>query len=765
MNKKIKVQLFFTLLLFPILLLAQVKTKESLSILDIIKRFENQTSFKFSYLENELEQLPPFTINSNLSPRQIIAEIERNSNLEFEFLSQDFIAIRLKKPLEADKVLDLEEVIIQNYLNKSITKKDQGVLDIDLNQLPTFPGLIEPDALQALQVLPGIESINEKVSDLNIRGGTPDQNLVLWDGIRMYQYGHFFGLISAINPYFVDEVALIKNGTDASYGNSVSGVISLQTSDELNQKFNAEAGINYLYGFGLIDTPLGKQSSLRLAARSSINNYFRTPTYNQYYKQAFQNTILDPLEQESIKQNDEFHFYDTTLRYLYQPNKKNKFKLSFIYLSNNLSYREDFLQGNQIDPKTSGLSQYSLGFGLNYAHHWNEKVISKVHYYYSLYDLEASNEERKEDRISRQKNKVREHGFKIENTLNLNHLSDLNLGFEHIYAQIENFTRQSNPLDGFFTTRFTSTQAVYGTYSFKSLDDKTNLHIGSRLNYFSQLNQFYFEPRFSLNQKVVKNLAFEFLGEVKSQYHTQINSTQKDFLGIQNSKWQGANNQDIPLMQSMQLSLGLHYTQNNWLASIEGYAKKVNNITVSSQGFQDQYQYAPFSGDYYIRGIDFLIRKEFKRFNFWAGYSLTNNDYRFNEISQNSFPSNTAIANSLSFNTSYEQNGLQVSLGIKWRSGKAYTPISQENLTNNLFLYSPSNSAQLPSYFRTDFSAGQEFKLDDKVNAYIGLSVWNLLNSTNIINAYYLQENNEIFFIQQEALRITPNLIFKLRFH
>ena len=84
-----------------------------------------------------------------------------------------------------------------------------------------------PDILQKIQAIPGISSINESISNINIRGGSNDQNLLLWDGIKMYHSGHFFGLISAFNPYLTDKVTLTKNGTSSQYNDGVSGTITI----------------------------------------------------------------------------------------------------------------------------------------------------------------------------------------------------------------------------------------------------------------------------------------------------------------------------------------------------------------------------------------------------------------------------------------------------------------------------------------------------------------------------------------------------------
>ena len=92
----------------------------------------------------------------------------------------------------------LSEVVISNYITSGINKINNGSYEIDFTNFDILPGLIDNDVLQSVQAFPGIQSVNETVSNINIRGGTHDQNLILWDGIKMYQSGHFFGLIPCI---------------------------------------------------------------------------------------------------------------------------------------------------------------------------------------------------------------------------------------------------------------------------------------------------------------------------------------------------------------------------------------------------------------------------------------------------------------------------------------------------------------------------------------------------------------------------------------
>ena len=116
------------------------------------------------------------------------------------------------------QIEQLQQVLLTNYISKGITKNLNGSLSINYEDFDILPGLIEPDVLQTIQALPGIQSVNETVSFINIRGGTNDQNLILLDGVKMYQSGHFFGLISAFNPFLTERVSVIKNGSAAAFG-------------------------------------------------------------------------------------------------------------------------------------------------------------------------------------------------------------------------------------------------------------------------------------------------------------------------------------------------------------------------------------------------------------------------------------------------------------------------------------------------------------------------------------------------------------------
>ena len=188
------------------------------------------------------------------------------------------------------KINVLSTVFLHNLMAKGIYKQTNGAISISLRQFGILPGLIEPDVLLTLQALPSVESVYEKVSNINIRGGTNDQNIVLWDGVRIYQTGHFFGLITAINPLMVNKVSLIKNGTPSIYTNAVSGTILMDSDNKLPSKTKLKTGLNFINADLWLSLPVSKTSGLEISGRKAISPWLETPAYAQYYRRILQNT-------------------------------------------------------------------------------------------------------------------------------------------------------------------------------------------------------------------------------------------------------------------------------------------------------------------------------------------------------------------------------------------------------------------------------------------------------------------------------------------
>ena len=661
---------------------------------------------------------------------------------------------------------ELNQVFLSNYLTKGITKSNDGSFLINFSEFDILPGLIEADVLQTVQALPGIQSVDETVSNINIRGGNNDENLLLWDGIKMYQSGHFFGLISIFNPNLTSKVSLIKNGTSVHHSDGVSGTIEMQTSDRINSDLKASVGINFLNLDAFADVPIGKKSSLQFSARKGLSDFYKTPTYDSFFNRIQQDSELEMNSENVVNSNVEFDFYDTGLRWLYQIDDKNQIRLNFLIADNELHFNENATLNGVDESRESSLIQNSFGGGLYYNRIWNDKFQSSLQVYETDYKLKAINANILENQRALQENTVSETGVKLNTLFKVNERLSLLNGYQFVETKVTNFDDVDNPVFSLFIGEVLREHSLFSQVNLLSNDKSRNLIAGIRMNYIPRLEKVLLEPRLVFSQKINDHFNIEILGEFKHQITSQVVNLQNDFLGVEERRWQLSNQTNIPVIESKQVSLGLLYTRNGLLISGEGYFKKVDGITSQSQGFQNQYLLARVSGSYNVLGFDFLIRKQFQKLNTWLSYSYMDNTYNFKTLQNEEFPNNFDITNAITLGTSYILKDFKISAGYNWHSGKPTTnPVLGNEVSSGEINYESANSSRLQNYGRVDISSTYQFDLSKNIKANIGASVWNLFNRKNILNTYYRLDNSDsIEQVSQLSLGITPNLSFRVSF-
>ncbi len=665
------------------------------------------------------------------------------------------------------KATRLNEVLIRNYLTAGISKQVNGTFKVNPDELGILPGLTEPDVLHTLQALPGIQSINETVSDINVRGGTNDQNLVLWDGIKMYQTGHFFGLISAFNPYLNKEVTLIKNGASAIYSDGVSSIIDIRSDNTLSKKFTGGAGVNMINADAFFKIPVTQKLTLQLSGRRALTDLLKTPVFSNYFERAFGDTDVTrtfPAGSDTTFNTDEnFYFYDIGANLLYAISPKDKLRVHFLHIFNALKYQENIESPAINDAKTSSLTQQSLAADIFYQRLWHNKLRTSAQLYVSDYALRATNYDVLNNQRLIQENEVLDIGVKLDALWRFNNSWDLLSGYQFQEVGVGNLEDINNPEFRRYVKRVIRTHVAFSEVNYKSATGNTTARLGVRANYFPKFNRVIVEPRLAVSQQLYKYFTLELLGEFRSQSATQVIDLQNDFLGVEKRRWILANEDDIPLVISRQASLGAHFNKNQLLVSVEGFYKFVDGITSSSQGFQNQFQYIRASGSYTVSGVEVLVNKQFSRVSAWAGYTYADNRYRFPAFTPATFANNLDITHTATLGVNVDIKQLELSAGLNWRTGKPYT--LPTGVVDNQIVYGTPNSVRLPDYLRVDFSARYNFKLGRKVNAQVGGAVWNLTNNQNIFNLYYqLDTSNNIREVQQLALGITPNLMLRISF-
>ena len=663
------------------------------------------------------------------------------------------------------KTENLNEIILKNYLTNGINKTIDGSIAINYKNFGTIPGLIETDVLQTIQAFSGFQSIDETVSNINVRGGTHDQNLILWDGIKMYQSGHFFGLISAINPRITKKVTLYKNGTPALYTDGISGTIAMHTDTKITDTLKAEVGFNLINADVFIDLPTSKNSSLQLASRISLTNFFDSPTYNQYFNRAFQNTDVVSNTAHTNSTDEKFDFYDVSFRWLYEISKKDKIKINFLTLANSLGFSEHAFGGGLSATLDSGLKQKNLAGGIQYQRRWNDDFKTDLHLYTTNYSLDAKNIDILKELDVYQKNEVSELSLNFNTKYRINDNLKWNNGYHYIETSVLNIDRINSPLVDTNIKEKLQQHAISSAVSYTSEDVKTHIKFGTRLSYINTFKKVSVAPRLSLSHKFTDAITLEVLGEFKDQITSLTTTVNDDFLGLEKRRWTLANNKNVPVLQSKQISVGSSYNLNDLMIRGEVYYKYVKGITSQSQRFQNQYEDIEAIGSYDVKGFDFIVNNKFQKLNTWLSYSFADNTYLFEDLVDRKFSNNLDITHTVSFAGAYSFDKLKLSAGYRWRTGRPITtPVVGNEIVTNTINYSAANNTRLKAYMRADVSAIYNFKISSLFKAEVGLSILNVFNQKNVVNRHYSIDNAAVKEITDYSLGITPNFAFRMFF-
>ena len=663
------------------------------------------------------------------------------------------------------EVLSLSEVVIFKYITEGISKMSDGSYKVDFSDFDILPGMTDTDVLQSVQAFPGIMSVNETVSNINIRGGTHDQNLILWDGIKMYQSGHFFGLISMYNPQITQKVSLSKNGSDVTLTDGVSGTISMQTDQTLNTDFSGSIGANLIDINGFADVPLGSKSSLQVAGRKAISDLIETPTYSAFFDRISQDTEVAANTADVINSDKSFDFYDASLRWIYNISENDELRLNFITVSNDLVFNENAVVDSEEESRESSVTQNSIAGALYYKRRWHNKLETIFEGYETDYKLKAINANVLDSQRFLQENVVSETSLKLKAYYAMNDQWRLLNGYHFVETEVTNLDDVDAPIYRLLISEVVRTHGIFSQIDYTSPNNRTHIKAGIRFNYLDKFKKQIWEPRLAISQKLLSDVTVEVLGEFKHQNTSQVINFQNDFLGIEKRRWQLSNDEDIPVIKSKQLSVGLSYDNEGWLASAEGYYKEVEGITSQSQGFQNQFEFERTSGSYKVTGIDVLLRKKLNHLNGWLSYSFMDNTYTFSTLSETTFPSNYDITHTVTAGAAYTVNNFKVSIGLHWHTGKPATiPQAGNEIVDNTVNFDTPNTERINDYMRVDFSALYDFKLGLKSKARVGLSLWNVLDRENDINNFYRVNNGIVNETVQRSLGFTPNILCRVHF-
>lgn len=671
-------------------------------------------------------------------------------------------------------VNELNDIIVLTYLTKGISKKSDGIFEVKPKTIGLLPGLTEPDVFQTMQQIPGINAPEENISNMSVRGGTHDQNLFLWNGIRLYQTGHFFGLISSLNPNLAHKITITKNGTSAFYGDGVSSSVLISTHTDSIENTKGAIGMNLINADFYTKIKASKKSNLEFSGRRSYTDFVTSPTYKNYYNKIFQNTIVtNSFNNQNIQytSREDFYFYDFTVQYHQKIKEKTAFYLDVIGINNVLNVFQNKTENNTTIAKNSSLDQQTYGANMLLKTNWNLKNSSEFSLYASYYNINSINESIENTQIFKQENTILDTGFKWQNNHVLSDRFTFLNGYQFNEIGIRNVDVVNTPIFSRKIKEVLKNHALITELKYYSTNNKLNGRIGFRQNYIQEFSTFIFEPRIQFNYKFTPSFQLEIMGESKHQTTSQIVDLQQDFLGIEKRRWILSNNKDIPIVKSNQVSLGFSYNKKNWLLILENFYKKIDGITSMSQGFQNQFEFIKTNGNFTVFGTEFLVQKQFKPITAWVSYTFQENNYDFTSLVPPTFPNNFEIRHAIKSAIISDFNNIQLSFGAHWFTGR---PTTLPTSTTPVYInpetpsvgYQLPNAGNLEEYFQLNFSSSYTFNFSKKSKLNVGVSIQNILDNKTSINQHYRINNNTSIVEQVNtfSLERTPNAFLRFSF-
>ncbi len=729
----------------------------------------------------------------------------KNKTVRISRFTANCDTIRLQPEIQ-----NLGQVLVKEYLTGGIQKNQDASVSISTKKLRILPGLVEPDVLQSLQLLPGINSPTEDPAGLYIRGGTPGQNLVLWDGIKMYHNGHFFNQISTFNPFITKNTTVYRGGTSVRYGDRISGVIAIESDDDLLEKVKAGGGLNLTHLDTYIKVPLSKTVGLMLAGRRSTTDLYQNIAYNNLVRKVFQNTranIPDNGEgatPEERSRQDDFSFSDSNFKILWKPNDNNTIKFSSIFAENRLDNNKTiFVPGANIEAEVKDVLKIrNFGFSL----HWDKKyyndISQNMNIYFSSYDQRYNNIEKStfnnsiENLINN--NTIKDIGGEYTVHFPLNKKESLDVGYQFTYNQTgyeiktiflddPGFEDGGTTLDGNGTNH-----TIYSEYKYKT--SKTFVNIGLRGSQVSNANTFFIEPRMFSSYKLWNDFTLSTSAELKNQQLNNYLTYNSAFgtiktLPVADNVWilsnNSSNNEEvnfpfINVVKSMQFTLGALYTYKGWNFDLEGYYKKITDISSLSDlvldlAVPDDDDTIIFYGKEERIGVDFLLKKRIHNYRFWAGYSLSKTITSFPFVQDSYYNGNYDQHHVFNLSQTLQVKKFEFSLGWNYASGRPFTKIFRDDDDIDGAFIDPRgiNSSRFKPYHRLDASVTYRFPLNTSDGAHgmgmIGISLRNIYNRKNTISQGFreIQDEDFNFYLEgfeNKSLRFTPDFVLRFNF-
>jgi hypothetical protein len=704
--------------------------------------------------------------------------------------SDSILIIRLEK-LKISK----EEVRVVGTKERPIQERTlMGQITVPIEQIKAMPRFLgEADVLKAIQLLPGIQQGTEGTSGLLVRGGGPDQNLILLDGTPVYNTQHLFGIFSNFNADAIKNVEVYKGGFPARFGGRLSSVIDIVTKDGDMHKVHGEASIALIMSRFTLEGPIKKgKTSFLIGARRSYLDVLAQP----FIKKAARD--------EGIDLNFGAFIYDVNLKVNHIVSKKDRLFLTFFSSQDFLKFKvKENFNGS------SSEQRLRLGYGnligtFRWNHIYNKKLFSNTIINYTNYRFTTGIELSDKDPSGSSNFAAKYYSgiYDIGGNMNFDYRPNATHAIKfgggilhHVFtpgaASVKVTDNSTQLIDTAFNTKRQG--SLEGNVYFEDdweITSKFKANLGVHTSFFQAKTKFYpsIQPRIGLRYLLPKDWAVKLGYTRMAQFiHLLTNSTTT----LPTDLWVPSTDRVKP-MRSQQIALGVAKTiwNNQFEASIEGYYKTMDGVIEYKDGASylnsstDDWDTKVEQGKGLSRGIEFLLQKKSGRTTGWFGYTLSKSDRTFEQINfGKTFPykydrrHDVELVVIHKINKKWEISGNwgfstanNISLPLtNYATANINSPYDPSgfgfNGNQTIDYYNGRNGFRLLNYHRLDFGITHT-KQKKRYTKIWNLSFYNLYNRKNPFYYYldYVGINQEGTVKAITLLPIIPNLSFTIKF-
>ena len=690
--------------------------------------------------------------------------------------------------LNQDRILDIDlgaslslEVveIVRDKLERIEETSQMSRIEVPVEQIKKVPALLgEVDVLKTLQLLPGVQSGGEGQSGLYVRGGSPDQNLVLLDGVPVYNVSHLLGFFSVFNADAINNVTLTKGGIPARFGGRLSSVLEINMKEGNTEEFKGEGSLGIISSKLTLEGPIIKdKASFIVSGRRTYVDLIAKPLIRNQAREAG--------DEVDIK----LHFYDLNAKVNYKINNKHRLYLSAYSGADVFGFdsRDNIVNGNYTE--LEGSTDWG---NLIAAFRWNYQISNRLFanttLTYSRFNFDFGSsiadvyEGNRDFFSAKYFSGIYDWAGKVDLDFipNPNHYirfggSATNHTYEPGALQLKTeFDNQ--PIE----TELGSENAESWEYTAYVEDDiqlgalKANIGLHANLFNVEGVNYTSLQPRIGIRYLLNNDIA------LKASYTSMtqnINLLTNESLSLPTDLWVPSTKRIQP-QDSWQAAIGMATTLwKQYELSVEGYYKKMQNVVSYKEGasfieIENDWQDRVTQGDGEAYGAEFFLQKKTGKTTGWLGYTLSWNWRQFDEINGgNRFPFKYDRRHDISLVVSHQLNK-RLSITGAWIYGTG------NSITLPLYRYSydyleiesigEKNSFRMDAYHRLDVSASLESK-KNKFRNWKGIWNFGVYNLYNRNNPYFVttgrdNETGQRVFRQFSLFPMIPSVSYQFKF-